>query len=259
MVWLFDCFQRVGQRCTPCTQSRIIPAAPTAAITWLTVNTRSANSGTALTIHGEFCFLRGVDTLKSHLRINIRSEFSDNEENSCQNWKRLLGPAIPENFGPNFRWVRTVIQVFFLVLPRHVLWLVQETRAILSTNQKTNPEPSAPGHSYFPALQAVCLCGPWSPIGYLWHFFLDSDCSVFITNAIQDHFRLSVEKCSIPRARILSISCQSKIVYGKRIQFELKITESWQFFLPATNWSLRDYFRTPAEISENFWFFFKCL
>ena len=148
---------------------------------------------------------------------------------------------------------------FFLVLPRHVLWLVQETRAILSTNQKTNLEPSAPGHSYFPALQAVCLCGPWSPIGYLWHFFLDSDCSVFITNAIQDHFRLSVEKCSIPRARILSISCQSKIVYGKRIQFELKITESWQFFLPATNWSLRDYFRTSAEISRNFWFFFKCL
>ena len=143
-----------------------------AAITWLTVNTRSANSGTALTIHGEFCFLRGVDTLKSHLRINIRSEFSDNEENSCQNWKRLLGPAIPENFGPTFRWVRTVIQGFFSVLPRHVLWLVQETRAILSTNQITNLEPSAPGHSYFPALQAVCLCGPWSPIGHLWHFFL---------------------------------------------------------------------------------------
>ena len=85
-------------------------------------------------------------------------------------------------------------------------------------------------------------------------FFLDSDCSVFITNAIQDHFRLSVEKCSIPRARILSISCQSKIVYGKRIQFELKVTESWQFFLPVTNWSLRDYFRTFAEISRNFWF-----
>ena len=170
MVWLFDCFQRVGQRCTPCTQSRIIPAAPTAAITWLTVNTRSANSGTALTIHGEFCFLREVDTLKSHLRINIRSEFSDNEENSCQNWKRLLGPAIPENFGPTFRWVRTVIQVFFLVLPRHVLRLVQETRAILSTNQKTNLEPSAPGHSYFPAPQAVCLCWLSSLTGYLWHF-----------------------------------------------------------------------------------------
>ena len=170
MVWLFDCFQRVGQRCTPCTQSRIIPAAPTAAITWLTVNTRSANSGTALTIHGEFCFLREVDTLKSHLRINIRSEFSDNEENSCQNWKRLLGPAIPENFGPTFRWVRTVIQGFFSVLPRHVLWLVQETRAILSTNQITNLEPSAPGHSYFPALQAVCLCWLGSLIGYLWHF-----------------------------------------------------------------------------------------
>ena len=170
MVWLFDCFQRVGQRCTPCTQSRIIPAAPMAAITWLTVNTRSANSGTALTIHGEFCFLREVDTLKSHLRINIRSEFSDNEENSCQNWKRLLGPAIPENFGPTFRWVRTVIQGFFSVLPRHVLWLVQETRAILSTNQITNLEPSAPGHSYFPALQAVCLCWLWSLTGYLWHF-----------------------------------------------------------------------------------------
>ena len=85
-------------------------------------------------------------------------------------------------------------------------------------------------------------------------FFLDSDCSVFITNAIQDHFRLSVEKCSIPRARILSISCQSKIVYGKRIQLELKITESWQFFLLATNWSPHDYFRTSAEISRNFWF-----
>ena len=162
MVWLFDYFQRVGQRCTRCTQSRIIPAAPMAAITWLTVNTRSANSGTALTIHGEFCFLREVDTLKSHLRINIRSEFSDNEENSCQNWKRLLGPAIPENFGPTFR--------FFLVLPRHVLWLVQETRAILSTNQKTNLEPSAPGHSNFPAPQAVCLCWLWSLTGYLWHF-----------------------------------------------------------------------------------------
>ena len=114
MVWLFDCFQRVGQRCTPCTQSRIIPAAPTAAITWLTVNTRSANSGTALTIHGEFCFLREVDTLKSHLRINIRSEFSDNDENSCQNWKRLLGPAIPENFSPIWRAIfRGVRKNFF--------------------------------------------------------------------------------------------------------------------------------------------------
>ena len=171
MVWLFDCFQRVGQRCTPCTQSRIIPAAPTAAITWLTVNTRSANSGTALTIHGEFCFLREVDTLKSHLRINIRSQFSDNDENSCQNWKRLLGPAIPK-ISPQFGGQ-------FFVECENFFWycLVTfcdrfRTRAILSTNQKTNLEPSAPGHSYFPALQAVCLCGPWSPIGYLWHFFL---------------------------------------------------------------------------------------
>ena len=167
-----------------------------------------------------------------------------------------LSPKISAQFGGQFF---VECENFFLVLPRYVLWSVQETRAILSTNQKTNLEPSAPGHSYFPALQAVCLCGPWSPIGHLWHFFLDSDCSVFITNAIQDHFRLSVEKCSIPRARILSISCQSKIVYGKRIQFELKITESWQFFLLATNWSPHDYFRTSAEISENFWFFFKCL
>ena len=169
MVWLFDCFQRVGQRCTPCTQSRIIPAAPTAAITWLTVNTRSANSGTALTIHGEFCFLREVDTLKSHLRINIRSQFSDNDENSCQNWKRLLGPAIPKisaQFGGQF-----------FVECENFFWycLVTfcdrfRTRAILSTNQKTNLEPSAPGHSYFPALQAVCLCWLWSLTGYLWHF-----------------------------------------------------------------------------------------
>ena len=68
---------------------------------------------------------------------------------------------------------------FFSVLPTlekniwlvdHVLWSVQETRAILSTNQITNLEPSAPGHSYFPALQAVCLRWLWSLTGYLWHF-----------------------------------------------------------------------------------------
>ena len=40
-----------------------------------------------------------------------------------------------------------------------------------------------------------------------------------------------------------------------RIHFELKITKSWKFFLSATNWSSRDYFRTSAEISQNFWFF----
>ena len=41
---------------------------------------------------------------------------------------------------------------------------------------------------------------------------------------------------------------------GKRIQFELKITEWWQLFHLATNWSPHDYFRTSAEISRNFWF-----
>ena len=173
--------------------------------------------------------------------------------------KAPFGASYPRKFRPNFSLsANSDSRVFFgIASSRSVIGSGNSCHPLNQSENKPRTKRAWP--LVFPALQAVCLCGPWSPIGHLWHFFLDSDCSVFITNAIQDHFRSSVEKCSIPRARILSISCQSKIVYGKRIQFELKITESWQFFLPATNWSLRDYFRTSAEISRNFWFFFKCL
>ena len=88
--------------------------------------------------------------------------------------KALCGASYPQKFRHNlmgnFSMTADSDSRNFLVLPRHVLWLVQETRAILSTNQITNLEQSAPGHSYFPALQAVCLCWLWSLIGYLWHF-----------------------------------------------------------------------------------------
>ena len=125
--------------------------------------------------------------------------------------KAPFGASYPRKFRPNFSLSANSDSSFFSVLPHHVLWLVQETRAILSTNQKTNLEPSAPGHSYFPAPQAVCLCWLWSLTGWLatCDISLSPHCSDFTTNATQDHFRLSVEKCSIPRARILSISCHS--------------------------------------------------
>ena len=87
-------------------------------------------------------------------------------------WSQL-SPKISAQFdGQFFVDCRQWFQKFFVVLPRHVLWSVQETCAILSTNQVTNLEPSAPGHSYFPALQAVCLRWLWSLTGYLWHFHL---------------------------------------------------------------------------------------
>ena len=77
--------------------------------------------------------------------------------------KAPCGASYPWEFRPNLMGNFSLTadsdsRFFFVVLPRHVLWSVQETRAILSTNQITNLEPSAPGHSYFPALQTVCLC-----------------------------------------------------------------------------------------------------
>ena len=89
--------------------------------------------------------------------------------------KAPCGASCPWKFRPNFMGnfsltIDSDSRFFFSVLPRHVLWLVQETHAILSTNQITNLEPSAPGHTYFPALQAVCLRWLWSLTGYLWHF-----------------------------------------------------------------------------------------
>ena len=85
-------------------------------------------------------------------------------------WSQLSLKISAQFNGQFFVDYRQWFKIFFSVLPRHVLWLVQETRVILSTNQITNLEPSAPVHTYFPALQAVCLRWLWSLTGYLWHF-----------------------------------------------------------------------------------------
>ena len=76
----------------------------------------------------------------------------------------LLLPRLKAPCGASYPWK------FRPNLMGSSLWSVQETRAILSTNQITNLQPSAPVHTHFPALQAVCLCWLWSLTGYLWHF-----------------------------------------------------------------------------------------
>ena len=126
----------------------------------------------------------------------------------------------------NFSLTADSEKEFFVVLPRHVLWLVQETRAILSTNQVTNLEPNAPGYSYFPELQAVCPCWPWSLTGYLWHFSLSwLLCFHFdITQLYYDFskcYQLSVEK---PKQKLPQLTTDQNKCYHHYCPVR---TESW--------------------------------
>ena len=156
-----------------------------------------------------------------------------------------MEPAIPKNFGTIwweiFLWLQTVIQDFFVVLPRHVLWSVQETCAILSTNQITNLEPSAPGHSYFPALQAVCPCWPWSLTGYLWHFPLFwLLCFHFdITQLYYDFskcYRLSVQK---PKQKLSQLTTNQNKCHHHHCPVR---TESLAWSAGKHQWSKWDWF-----------------
>ena len=159
--------------------------------------------------------------------------------------KALCGASYPQKFRHNlmgnFSLTADNDSRNFSVLPRHVLWLVQETRAILSTNQISNLEQSAPGHSYFPALQAVCLCWLWSLTGYLWHFLLYwLLCFHFdVTQLYYDFFncyQLSVQK---PKQKLSQLSTNQNKCYHHHCPVR---TESLAWSAGKHEWSKWDWF-----------------
>ena len=127
MLWLFVCFQRVGQ---PLNENQSWRHEPLSQVCHGFVEVQSLVA-------------KIESALWSQLSMKISAQFNGQFFVDYRQWFKIY---------------------FFSVLPRHVLWSVQET------NQITNLEPNAPVHTYFPALQAVCLCWLWSLIGYLWHF-----------------------------------------------------------------------------------------
>ena len=155
-------------------------------------------------------------------------------------WSQL-SPKFRHNLMGNFSLTADSDSRNFLVLPRHVLWSVQETRASLSTNQITNLEQSAPGHSYFPALQAVCLCWLWSLIGYLWNFPLFwLLCFHFdITQLYYDFsncYQLSVQK---PKQKLSQLSTNQNKCYHHHCPVR---TESLAWSAGKHEWSRWDWF-----------------
>ena len=111
----------------------------------------------------------------------------------------------------------------------------------LITYNLQNLEPNAPGYLYFPALQAVCPCWPWSLTGYLWHFPLFwLLCFHFdITQLYYDFskcYQLSVEK---PKQKLSQLTTNQNKCYHHYCPVR---TESLAWSAGKHEWSKWDWF-----------------
>ena len=198
MLWLFVCFQRVGQ---PLNENQSWRHKPLSQVCHGFVEVQSLVA-------------KIESALWSQLSLKISAQFNGQFFVDYRQWFKIY---------------------LFSVLPRHVLWSVQET------NQITNLEPSAPGHSYFPALQAVCPCWPWSLTGYLWHFPLFwLLCSHFDITQLYYYFsncyQLSVEK---PKQKLSQLTTNQNKCYHYYCPVG---TESLAWSAGKHEWSKWDWF-----------------
>ena len=126
-------------------------------------------------------------------------------------WSKLSLKISAQFNGQFFVDYRQWFKIFFSVLPRHVLWLVQETSAILSTNQITNLEPSAPVHTYFPAsgsLPALTLKSDWLLVTF--PFILIALFSLWYHSIVLLFFQVLSIECRKTETKVITTYYQSE-------------------------------------------------